>query len=143
MRKIRCTEEQILGILKESESGVPTAELCRKHGIREQTFYRRKAKCGGLEVSEAQRLRQLEGENRKLKHLVAEQALDIVGFKAVLSKSGKPTGQTRSRDVVPCCSRVFGTACLWAIESSAGYVSLSPARGARCRSQQSSARSLA
>ena len=86
MRKSRYTEEQIVGILKESEAGLPTAELGRKHGISEQTFYRWKAKYGGLEVSDAQRLRQLEEENRKLKQLVAEQALDIVGFKAVLSK---------------------------------------------------------
>ena len=86
MQKSRYTEEQIVGILKESEAGVATAELCRKHGISEQTFYRWKAKYGGLEVSEAQRLRHLEEENRKLKQLVAEQALDIVGFKAVLSK---------------------------------------------------------
>ena len=86
MRQSRFTEEQIVGILKESEAGMSTAELCRKHGISEQTFYRWKAKFGGLEVSDAQRLRQVEEENRKLKQLVAEQALDIVGFKAVLSK---------------------------------------------------------
>jgi putative transposase len=86
MKKSRCTEEQIVGVLKESEAGMETAELCRKHGISQQRFYRWKAKYGGLEVSEAQRLRQLEEENRKLKQLVAEQALDIVGFKAVLGK---------------------------------------------------------
>jgi putative transposase len=85
MRKSRYTEEQIVGILKESDTGPATAELCRKHGISEQTFYRWKAKYGGLEVSEARRLRHLEKENCKLKQLVAEQALDIVGFKAVLS----------------------------------------------------------
>lgn len=85
MRKSRYTEEQIVGILKEFESGQPTTELCCKHGI-EQTFYRWKAKYGALEVSEAQRLRQLEEENRKLKQMVAEQALDIFGFKAALSK---------------------------------------------------------
>src|SRR6202021_1678112 len=86
MKKSRYTEEQIVGVLKESEAGMETGELCRKHGISQQTFYRWKAKYGGLEVSDAQRLRQLEDENRKLKQLVAEQALDIVGFKAVLSK---------------------------------------------------------
>ncbi len=86
MQTSRYTEEQIVGILKESEAGLATAELCRKHGISEHTFYLWKAKYGGLEVSEAQRLRHLEEENRKLKQLVAEQALDIVSFKAVPSK---------------------------------------------------------
>ncbi len=86
MKKSRFSEEQIVGVLKESEAGVETAKLCRKQGISGQTFYRWKAKYGGLEVSEAQRLRQLEEENRKLKQLVAEQALDIVGLKAVLTK---------------------------------------------------------
>ena len=86
MKKSRYTEEQIVGALKESEARLETGELCRRHGISRQRFYRWKAKYGGLEVSDAQRLRQLEEENRKLKQLVAEQALDIVGFKAVLAK---------------------------------------------------------
>jgi putative transposase len=86
MRKSRYTKEQVVGILKESEAGLETAELCRKYGISEQMFYRWKAKYGGVEVSDAQRLRQLEEESCKLKQLVAEQALHIVGFKAVLSK---------------------------------------------------------
>jgi putative transposase len=98
MKKSRYTEEQIVGVLKESEAGLETGELCRKHGISQQTFYRWKAKYGGLEVSEAQRLRHLEEENRKLKQLVAEQALDIVGFKAVLSK--KVVGPQAEREAV-------------------------------------------
>jgi putative transposase len=84
MRKGRYTEDQILGILKESEAGLATGELCLEHGLSEQTFYRWKAKYGGLEVSEGQP--HLEEGNRKLKQLAAERALDIVGFKAVLSK---------------------------------------------------------
>ena len=65
MKKSRYTEEQIVSVLKESEAGLEMGELCRKHGISQQTFYRWKAKYGGLEVSDAQRLRQLEDENRK------------------------------------------------------------------------------
>ena len=75
-----------MGVLKESEAGLETGELCRKHGIRQQTLCRWKAKYGGLKVSDAQRLRQLEEEDRKLKQPVAEQALDIVGFQAALSE---------------------------------------------------------
>ena len=86
MRKSRFNEEQIIAILKESETGVGTEELCRRHGITRQTFYRWKAKYGGMEVSEARRLRALEEENRQLKHIVAEQAVDIRALKAVVAK---------------------------------------------------------
>jgi len=86
MKQSRFTEEQIIGVLKEGEAGVPVAEISRKHGICEQTYYRWKAKYGGLEVSEARRLRSLEEENRRLKQMVAEQALDIQALKAVLGK---------------------------------------------------------
>ena len=86
MKKSRFSEEQIVGILKESEAGLATGELCRKHGIAEQTFYRWKAKYGGMSVSEAQRLKQLEEENRKLKQMVADLMLDKQALQAVLSK---------------------------------------------------------
>ena len=88
MKKSRYTEEQIIGILKQHEAGVKTAELCREHGISEATFYNWKAKYGGMDVSEAQRLRQMEDENRRLKQLVADLSLDKEMLKAVIRKNG-------------------------------------------------------
>ncbi len=85
--KQRFSEEQIIGILKQHEGGVPTAELCRQHNISSATFYKWKSKFGGMSVSEAQRLKQLEAENAKLKRIVADQALDIVALKDVVSKN--------------------------------------------------------
>jgi putative transposase len=86
MKKSRFTEEQIIKILEEGQSGINIDELCRKHGVAKPTYYSWKAKFGGMRVSEAQRLRALETENSKLKRLVAEQALDIVALKDVLTK---------------------------------------------------------
>jgi putative transposase len=86
VRKSRFKEEQIIAILKESEAGVEPGELCRRHGITRGSLYRWKAKYGGMELSEAKRLRALEEENRQLKHIVAEQAVDIRALKAVVAK---------------------------------------------------------
>lgn len=86
MKRSRFTEEQIIGVLKEHELGTKTADLCRKHGISEATFYNWKNKYGGMEVSEAKRLRTLEGENAKLKRLLAEAVLDNAALKDLLGK---------------------------------------------------------
>ena len=86
MKKQRFTEEQIIAVLKEQEAGAKVAELCRKHGISEATFYNWKAKYGGMEVSEAKRLKALEEENANLKKLLAEQMLDAAALRELLAK---------------------------------------------------------
>lgn len=84
--KKRFTEEQIIGVLKEAETGAKPAELCRKHGISEATYYNWKAKYGGMTVSEAQRLKELEQENNRLKKLLAESVLDNAALKDLLGR---------------------------------------------------------
>jgi len=86
MKRSRFTEEQIVSILREQEAGVATAELCRKHGVSSATFYKWKAKYGGLDVSEARRLKALEDENAKLKRMLADAMLDNVALKDLLGK---------------------------------------------------------
>jgi len=86
MKRSRFSEEQIIGILREHEAGVKTADLCRKHGISSATFFKWKAKFGGLEVADARRLRALEDENRKLKKLLAEAMLDVAMLKELSAK---------------------------------------------------------
>ena len=86
MKRSRFSEEQIIGILKEQEAGVPVAELCRKHGVSDASVYKWKAKYGGMDVSEARRLRALEDENAKLKRMLADAMLDNVALKDLLGK---------------------------------------------------------
>ena len=87
MKRSRYTEEQIIGILKEHAAGLTASELCRKHGISDATFYTWRRKYGGLEVSEAKRLRTLEDENRRLKKLLAESVMDNATLKEMLTKN--------------------------------------------------------
>ena len=86
MRQSRFSDEQIIGMIKEQEAGMPTGEVCRKHGISTASFYKYKAKFGGMEVSDARKLKALEDENAKLKKLLAEQMLDNAMLKDVNSK---------------------------------------------------------
>ena len=86
MRKSRFTTDQIVGILKEQEAGAMISELCRRHGISDNTFHRWKRKYGGMEIPDARRLKQLEEENRQLKRIVADQALNLVVVKDLLGK---------------------------------------------------------
>ena len=86
MRKSRFTETQIIGMIKEQEAGLTVAEVCRKFGISPASFYKLKARYGGMDVSDARRLKQLEEENAKLKRLVADTMLDVVVLKDLLGK---------------------------------------------------------
>jgi putative transposase len=95
MKRARFSEEQIISILREAEAGAKVSELCRRHGISDATFYIWRNKFGGLEVSEMGRLRQLEEENRRLKGIVADQALDIRALKDVLAKNVTARGEAK------------------------------------------------
>jgi len=87
MKRSRFSEEQIIGILKEHQAGPGAKELCRKHGISDATFYKWRSKYGGMEVSDARRLKALEAENAKLKKMLAEQMLDVATLKEMLGKN--------------------------------------------------------
>src|SRR6056297_1632664 len=108
MKRTRFTDEQIFGMLAEHEAGAKCADLCRKHGMSEGTFYNWKAKFGGMTVSEAKRLKALEDENAKLKKLLAEQMLDLAAMKDLVSKMYGPPRGCKSRGDVLACVNVSG-----------------------------------
>jgi len=103
MKRTRFTEEQIIGILKEQEAGVPVADLCRKHGVSNASVYKWKAKYGGMDVSEARRLKGLEDENARLKKLLADSMLDNAALKDLLGKNGSARRRARSCRPFPDC----------------------------------------
>src|SRR6202035_497182 len=106
MKRSRFTEEQIIAVLREQEVGVPTAEVCRKHGVSSATFYKWKAKFGGLDVSEARRLKALEGENGRLKRMLAVAMLDNAALKDLVGKKWwRPPHDGRPRDICVTPSR--------------------------------------
>jgi len=87
MKRSRFSEEQIIGVLKEHQAGLGAKELCRKHGVSDATFYKWRSKYGGMEVSDAKKLKTLEAENAKLKKLLAEQMMDVSTLKEMLGKN--------------------------------------------------------
>ena len=108
MKRSRFSEEQIIGILKEHQAGLGAKELCRKHGISDATFYKWRSRYGGMEVSDARRLKTLEAENAKLKKMLAEQMMDVATLKELLGKMYGPPSGCKSRGDALACVNVSG-----------------------------------
>ena len=117
MKRSKFTDEQILAIVREGEAGRKVADLVRTHGIAEQTYYRWKAKYGGMELSEMQRLKQLEDEIRRLKQIVAEQTLDIQALKAVVAKNVWSSPRLQGHAAEGTQSATMYPACLWSVSA--------------------------
>ena len=112
MKGSRFSEEQIIAVLREQEAGARTGEVCRRHGLSSATLYKWKAKYGGLEVSDARRLKALEDENRKLKRLLADSLLDNAALKDLLEKTAEACGATRGGEQGDGASRAESAACV-------------------------------
>ena len=117
MKKSRFSEEQIIGILKEHQAGLSALELCRKYGISDATFYNWRSRYGGLEVSEAKRLKALEDENKKLKKLLAESMLDVATLKEMLGKTSNARSTEASCELGDPRERLFAASGLCAGEA--------------------------
>ncbi|GMA80148.1 hypothetical protein GCM10025880_66400 [Methylorubrum aminovorans] len=112
MKKSRFSEEQIIGILKEQQAGLPVAEICRRHGISDATFYTWRSRFGGMEVSDARRLKALDEENRKLKKLLAEAMLDVATLREALGKTSDARRTENSRELGHRGEGLFAASCL-------------------------------
>ncbi|SFH12203.1 Transposase [Methylobacterium gossipiicola] len=112
MKKSRFSEEQIIGILKEQQAGLPVAEICRRHGISDATFYTWRSRYGGMEVSDARRLKALDEENRKLKKLLAEAMLDVATLREALGKTSDDRRTENGRELGYRGEGLFGASCL-------------------------------
>ena len=109
MKKIRFSEEQIIGTLKEQQAGLPVTEICRRHGISDATFYKWRSRYGGMEISDARRLKALDEENRKLKKLLAEALLDVATLREALGKTSDARRTENSRELGHRGERLFPT----------------------------------